>query len=144
MKAIVKYKAIDGREFITMKDCTDYELLIDRVETIMSRLPKLPKNDECDFANGHGYIQHDKEILLSVWNNLLEEFKSKIDHKWLDESKDMKSHPSWVSRLVGDYGIAPYERAWYRMHCVDKECREFGQPFYATNPDKAELFEIKL
>jgi hypothetical protein len=143
MKAIIKYQAKDNCEFINEKDCIEYEQRIDRVDAIMARLPKPPENDGCNFANGHGYIQHDKETLKSVWNDLLDEFKTKIEHKWLDESKDMIADASWVARLVGDYDIKPYWKAWNRMSNIERTtCREFGQPFYATHPDKAELVEI--
>ena len=145
MEIITKYKAKDQTEFTTKFDCLLYEELIDRVNSIMGRLPKLPEYQNCDFANGHGYIQHDKEVLTSVWNDLLDEFKTNIKHHWLDQSKDLKVDTSWVGRLVSDYNISPYNKAWYRMICIDRATfREFGQPYYAKNPDKAVLFEIQI
>lgn len=142
---VTKYKAKDNREFTNENDCVEYELLIDRVDAIIARLPKLPKDDGCKFANGHGYIQHDKEILRGVWNDLLSEFSTKIDHKWIEQSKDFKAHSSYVGRLVGDYDIKPYWIAWNRMSNVDLQTfREFGQPYYANNPNEAELFEINI
>lgn len=143
MEAIIKYKAKDGTEFTNEKNCIEYEQTIERVDRIMARLPKLPKDDGCSFANGHGFIQHDKDVLISVWNDLLDEFLKKIDHQWLSES-NMKAHPNYVGRLVDDYGIRPYSSSWYRMQCIDiNTCKEYGQPFYATHPDRAEQIGIK-
>lgn len=143
MKEIIKYVAKNGIEFTEKQKCIDYELLIDRVDKIMERLPKPPENDGCNFANGHGYIQHDRELLKSVWNDLLDEFATRIDHKWIEESKDFKADASWVARLVGDYDIKPYWQAWSRMSNIHRPTlREFGQPYFANNPDKAEQFDI--
>ena len=39
METITKFKAIDGREFNDKDECVKYELLIDRVNSIMNTLP---------------------------------------------------------------------------------------------------------
>ena len=143
MKEIIKYVAKDNTEFTDKAKCIAHEDTIDRVDAILQRLPKLPEDDGCKFVNGGGYIKHDRKVLLSVWNDLIDEFKKVIDHKWMDESKDMKADASWVGKLVGDYDIKPYWKAWNRMSCIHRESsREFGQPYYANNPDKAEQFEL--
>jgi hypothetical protein len=56
-----------------------------------------------------------------------------IDQQTIDNET---VHSSYVGRLLGDYGIRPLENAWYRFSCVDKQYREWGQPYFATNPDK--------
>jgi len=145
MKTIEKYIAKDLVEFTSKDECISYETLIDRVDNIMSVLPSLPKDDGCSFANGNGYIQHKKEVVVQVWNNLLDEFGGKIEHNWIRESKDMKAHSSYVARLVGDYDIKPYWKAWQRMENIDKQFREWGQPYYANNTDKIKadkMFEL--
>jgi len=45
MEIITKYKAIDGVEFKKMDDCLEYEALIARVHSLMSRLKPRPEND---------------------------------------------------------------------------------------------------
>lgn len=138
MKAITKFKAVDGKEFNSENECLDYENLIKKVDNIMKALPPLPKDDGCNFSNGSGFVQHDKTILRKVKINLLEEMKKHIDHKWIQETIDNDEvHPSYVSRLIDDYGISPLNKAWYRFMCIDKLNREWGQPYFAANPDKA-------
>ena len=136
METIQKFKAIDGVEFTDKQECIKYELLIDRVNSIMNTLPKHP--DICDFSNGSGYLQHDKTTLRNAKVSLLTICKEYIDHKWIQQTIDDDTvHPSWVGRLLGDYGIRPLERAWSRFQCIDSKYREWGQPYFASNPEKA-------
>lgn len=136
METITKFKAIDGKTFNSQSECLDYENLINTINNIMKKLPALP-NDSIDFTNGDGFIQHDKNILRSVQVNLLEVIKKYIKHNWVQQTIDDENvHPSYVGRLIDDYGLNPLNDAWYRFMCIDKFGREWGQPFYANNPDK--------
>lgn len=138
MKVITKFKAIDGKEFNSENECLDYENLIKKVNNIMKVLPPLPKDEGCSFSNGDGFVQHDKTILRKVQINLLEEMKKHIDHKWIQQTiDDENAHPSYIGRLISDYEIIPLKEAWNRFMCIDKLGREWGQPYFVTNPDKA-------
>ena len=137
MEKVTKFKAVDGTEFSKENDCVKYELLIKRVERIMSVLPQTPKNDNCSFANGGGYIQHDKTIIRHTKVQLLELMKEYIDHKWIQDTIDNENvHSSYVGRLVSDYNIKPLNDAWYRFMCIDEDNREWGQPYFANYPVK--------
>lgn len=123
METITKFKAIDGVEFNDKQECIKYELLIDRVNSIMNTLSK--HTDSCDFSNGSGYLQHDKTTLKNAKISLLTIMKEYIDHKWIQQTIDDDSiHPSHVGRLISDYGIRPLERAWNRIQCIDSKYRE--------------------
>ena len=142
MEKITKFKAIDGAEFNNKNECLDYENLIERVNAIMSKLPKLPSN-ETDFVNGAGFIQHGKLDLILARLSLLKICKEYINHKWIDQTMyDETVHPSWVARLLGDYGIRPLQKAWDRFLCIDKQHREWGQPYFAANPDKGQQVRL--
>ncbi len=53
-------------------------------------------------------------------------------------------HPSNIaSRFIDDSDCTPLKSAWWRLQCIDDKYREFNQPFYALNPDKAVMKEIK-
>lgn len=47
-------------------------------------------------------------------------------------------HPSWFSRLLDcETGLKEWHRAWHRIACINwRTHREYGQPYYANNPDK--------
>ena len=143
MEKIIKFKAIDGKEFTSETECLNYELLIKRVDEIMALLPPTPKDDGCSFANGDGYIKHEKTELRNVQVKLLKICKEYIDHKWIQQTIDDENiHPSYVGRLLGDYGITPLNDAWYRFICVDNQGREWGQPYYANNPEKGKQVQL--
>jgi len=136
MTAITKFKAIDGKEFDTEKECIDYEKLIDRVNQIMSLIPK--RIEDTDFANGSGFIQHNEKDLKTVKVNFLNLCKEYIDHKWIQQAIDDDTvHPSCVQRLLGDYNIMPLYKEWNRFSCIDSQFREWGQPYFATHPEEA-------
>ncbi len=143
METITKFKAIDGTEFTSETECLKYESLIRKVDSIMALLPPTPNNDGCSFANGDGYIKHDKAKLRNAQIQILELCKEYIDHKWIQQTIDDESvHPSYVGRLIDDYNIRPINKAWFRFMCVDKKSREWGQPYYANNPEKGEQVQL--
>ncbi len=142
MKAITKYKAIDGAEFDTEEKCIEREGLIDKINTIMSMLPSLPKDDGFKFVNGNGYIQHDKKLLFKVRIKLLNLMKPYIRHGWIDDTIKEKLNPSWVGRLLSDCNIIPLYDAWFRFMCIDKKHREWGQLFYADHAEERVEKEI--
>lgn len=141
MEIIQKFKAIDGVEFNDKEECIKYETLIDRVNSIINTLPKHPNT--CEFSNGSGYLQHNETTFKNAKISLLNICKEYIDHRWVQESiDDHNINPSYVGRLLDDYGIRPLYKAWYRIMCVDSKFREWGQLYYATNPNEAK--QVKL
>lgn len=143
MEVITKFKAIDGTEFKKESDCLKYELLIKRVDDIMALLPPKPNDDGCKFSNGSGYLQHEKTVLRNAQLQLLEICKEYIDHKWIQQTIDDENvHCSYVGRLLSDYNIKPLNNAWHRFSCIDKQQREWGQPYFALNPNEGEQVEL--
>jgi len=134
MKIITRYAAKDGSEFASESACTAYEKLCQKASKIMVLLSPLTAKIKSgfNFANGSGYIQHDASKFNEARNDLLKLFKTKIDHHWIDESMDGKGHPSYVARVVGEYGIRCFEDAWQRILCTDKSFREWGHPEEGT------------
>ena len=135
MEIITKFKAIDGKEFNTKNECIDYEILIDKVNKIMSLLPH-PIDDD-SFFNGGGYIQHCKANVKLSRINLLNLYGQYIKHPWIQQSIDNdKIDPSLVSRLLSDCNINPFIKSWNRLSCVDAKYREWGQPYFAQHPEE--------
>jgi len=140
METITKYKAVDGVEFYTHKECEDYELLIEEVDNIMSVLPS--PIETCDFFNGSGYIQHDKDTFESVRLKFLQLCQKHIDHNWLQQTIEGNCHPSWVGRLLDDYNIKPLYKSWNRLSRIDKLYREWGQQYFVEHPNKAKQIQL--
>lgn len=137
MNAVIKYVAYDGREFIDLSACLKYERDCRTADKIIAQLPERP--DSCDFSNGElGYIQHDRELFLKVRLELLEQAHKESPHDWLKQAmNDATIHSSWPSRIISECCTRQLCLAWNRISCVDSEFREWGQPYYANNPDKA-------
>ena len=142
MKTIQKYEANDGSVWDTETECLAHESLCERIRNVMKAFPPLPKNDGCSFANGGGYIQLSEPIVTKVREQLLDLIGEKVTHKWVQESRGGKKHPSWVHRLLSDCEITPLSKAWYRICCVDDQWREWGQPYYAAHPTEGEQRQI--
>jgi len=137
MKVITKYEAFDGSEFISEAKCAEHESSCNEIDLIMSALPKKP--DSCDFSNGSGYLQHEEDITLNVRNKFLEFAKRYTTHKWIQESidKGFEIDPSWAGRMISECAPSYISRQWYRFQCMDKQLREWGQPYYASHPEAA-------
>jgi len=135
MEVITKYKAVDGVEFYEEQQCADYETLISKTDRIMGSLKLIPDHDS-GFGNGKYYIQQTKDSFLIVRKELLELTKTFITHEWVKQSIDDESMSlSYVARLVDDGNIRPLNSAFYRLACIDSSFKEWGQPYYANNPE---------
>lgn len=138
MQTITKYVADDGSEHTTADDAIKRDALCVQVDAIMSTLPARPNDTGCNFSNGHGYFQHDADRAATVRYALLTLAKKHIAHRWIDESianPDVDS--SWAGRIISE-GPTPIYQAWVRIQCMDKQWREWGQPYYAMHSEKGE------
>lgn len=137
MKTVTKYIADDGAEFNNSTDCVAHDALCDEVSKIMATLPSRPADNDRQFSNGYGYLQHSPENFWHARDALLRIGKRLYPHTLFDRAlADRSMHPSFAGRLIG-YTSRPLYEAWYRISCVDKYLCEWGQPYYADNPDHA-------
>lgn len=138
MKTITKFQSDDGKEFDDEAKCVAHEKLCAEVVLIMASLPALPKDDGCNFSNGHGFIQHQRALFLAVRESLLHIGNRLMPHEWFSSAiANTSAHLSWAARLLDDIG-GPVATAWHRIYCTDSDLREWGQPYYAAHPDKGE------
>lgn len=142
MEQITKFRAVDGSEFDKESDCVSYEALIVEVETIMRKLDPIPEMDGCNFSNGYGFVQQTRAAFLIVKLELLLIAKRYTEFHWIQQTVDDDTvHLSYAGRIIDECCPRPVNRAWYRLMCIDKQFREWGQPYYANNPEKAPYFE---
>lgn len=137
MRQIVKYKADDGVEFFSMADCVQHEGNVNAAALIMSTLPKRPTSPA--FSCGSGYVQHIQGELITVRNKFLEFSKVYCTHPWIDQGLE-DDRPcighTGVARILSESLPKSVHVHWFRFVCIDKHFREWGQPYYALNPDK--------
>lgn len=138
MHTVTKYVAYDGTEFNVKTACIAHEHLCANVDAIMSALPERPDDEDCRFSNGHGYLQHNLVTLNATRIALLKLAQPYApDPPWIQQTIDGLVHPSWAGRLINDACPRPIYKAWRRFMCIDAQNREWGQPYYANNPDNA-------
>lgn len=142
MRKIQKWCAKDGAEFFEEEQCRSYERHCRAVKEAMEPMGKRPPG--CSFSNGSGYLQHTKEEFIAVRRKLLEIAKEFTDHRWIQDSidKGLTVHPSYAGRIISECTTIPLDRAWSRIMCVDKNFREWGQPYYAENPNEAKQIRL--
>lgn len=136
MEAITKFRTVDGREFNTESEAVAHEDCLARVQEAMADWPADPDAGTscCEFANGRGYIQLSESLVIGARNRLLDIIAGTIDHRWIAQSReDPTVDYSWVARLLDDYDHCA-SSAWYRIGCVDKSWRWWGQPYFRNNP----------
>jgi len=142
MKMITKYKAFDNTEYTDQSKCIEHEANCKQADLIINKLKKVPNS--CDFTNGEGYVQHDYSNVLSVRNEFLEFCKRYTTFKWIQETIDggFDVDASWAGRVIGESAPNYISKMWYRFSCIDKQQREWGQPYYAAN--KGDRKEVQL
>ncbi|MBK7362633.1 MAG: hypothetical protein IPJ01_10095 [Micavibrio sp.] len=131
MKKITKYEAIDGKVFNTEKECLEYEKIIEKVDVIMKPFDKRPKGT--NFTNGGGYLQHDtnevnkaKKQITELGNDI---FKCNADF-------------GFIGRYFDDSGYDCLYSAWGRLSNTDSKGREWGQGYFAVNPEKGKQIQL--
>ena len=129
MKAITKYQANDGVIFDEELKCVTYEQQLLQIDSIMRFMGKKPKDKGCEFANGGGYIQHDVKQLKQATNQLVILSKAILGIK-----EDVEF--GWIDRYFDDSNNRALYAAWSRLSNCDEQGREWGQDYYAINPEK--------
>jgi hypothetical protein len=138
MKPITIYESNDGTRYGTPEAARRNDDLIEQVKAAVAPLGERP--DDCDFTNGHGWLQHDPQTIRQVKLKLIEISRPLLG-EWMDLQE--KTHgvdlstvdSSWFSRML-DGDNRPLERAWKRIGCITPDGREVGQIYYASRMDQ--------
>jgi hypothetical protein len=137
MKELTIYVANDGTRFDKESDCLEYEKHCRIVYGLLYPLEDTPKDDGCSFANGHGYVQQEENVVKRVLNEVLEASLEVCDYKGTQQKlKGEDVHLSWIARMLSERGpmCRPYYEAVMRFMNIDAQSREWGQSYYALHP----------
>jgi len=146
---ITEYHSNDGRVFRSAQECKKHEMLVEQISLIIEKLPPKPTLSGCSFENGGGYVQHSKhdfeiakkELLSMALSYLPKTTKVKVGpYEWISSTMEdnhrQNVDPSWATKAIDDCCPSPIKDAWHRFHCTDNKYREWGQTYFAYNPDK--------
>lgn len=138
MNIITKYKAVDGKEFVTELECRNHESHIEQASEVNKILPSAV-DDNCSFVNGDGFIQQSPEDIAQFKKSLADLIGQKMGEevklKFLFNSRGI------AGRIIDDSGETYIYKLMTRLHCIDEQNREWGQVFYAIHPERASKCE---
>jgi hypothetical protein len=117
MRLVTRYEATDGSVWLSEGDALERDDLIEVCRNVERTASMKDRPSKTEYTSGRGYVQQPKgtrEYLLSAL-------------RVMGANRDSDG---------------PIGRLMYRMHCMDDDDREWGQPYYAMHPDQAENQEI--
>lgn len=139
MNKLTKYQAVDGREFKFLEDCLKYENDLHIISNIELELISRP--DNTNFLNGGGYIQQKESSVVSAMIKTIKLLDIPEDIKDKALQSPFKSRFGIIDRYLDDCDLL-HRKIWYRFMCIDDQYREWGQPYFAMNPDKGNQRKI--
>jgi hypothetical protein len=131
MRKITKYLSNDGLEFDSESLCLAHERLAYEVaERLKTLLPPVKDGAEA-------YTQQSGEVVLALQLWLVEQVEKASGQFWPEvrEAREPLGM-SIIGRFQCDCGPAAIRGAWFRLQCMDRKFREWGQPFYAIEANK--------
>jgi len=135
VKEIRKFVADDGTEFTSEVACLGHESLCNEIASIVSRLnPGTEKHGE--------FVQQSGPVALGVQRDLVLIFErlhpKMVDHhtEWAREAT-RPAGMTLIGRYMDDCGPSPLYAAWHRIMRMDHQFREWDQPYFAIQADKA-------
>lgn len=132
MKERTVFVTDDGREFQSRSQAEKHQKLLERLQQIETLPPR-----RRDIAHGK-WIQHPVEQYRK-WRMALVKMTKEYFPDTYPDADPMEIHPhSYMGRVVDDSGPDPLRKQWQRLACTTDDGREFDQPYFALNPDKAE------
>lgn len=126
MKAVIRYIAADGSEWLTEDKALERDALSARCQALHDRLGPVVKRGrrQVDPANVAAVKRDTVQLCRVVHPN-----EAVFQHPAAD------IHPmSYAGRFLNEVG-GPLDKLWYRFCCINGEW-EYEQPFFAINPDK--------
>lgn len=125
MEIISLFKTADGKTFSTPEEALEYESIMREVQDF---LLAFAENDTIDFSNGDGYIQHPSGTRDKMGKKLVE-----LSNRWFKPDEPFINFTYYLGRLIDDNQMKCLNKLSYRIMCIDKDEKEWGQPYYANN-----------
>ena len=135
-RAVTMYQSDDGMLWFTDDKAVARNALI--AECLAAVAPLKPRPSD----SFKGYIQQDPAVVATVKKTILDiasRVHPGLTDGWYDGTLDgaAKVNQHGIAyRMLTDEPDQPLGKAWFRMLCLDDQCREWEQMYYGMNPDK--------
>lgn len=146
---VKKYKSFDGLMFDDMHKCSEHETVMRDIKDVTATLEPIP--DDMDFTNGHGYIQQfpvhfnfAKAQALRLAIKYTPDNEDKINGYIKEYTLNARSYshePGAFLELMRKLKYLGTKRQVIIFLCdrfcqTDTKYREWGQMYYALNPEE--------
>lgn len=133
-RAVTMFRADDGTLWTTDEQAVARNTLIAECAAAVAPLKPRPSD------SFKGYIQQVPAVVATVKKALLDianRDRRLLEH-WYDGTVESaaKVHQHGIVWRVLSENDGPLSRAWFRMVCLDDQCREWDRMYYGMNPDK--------
>lgn len=125
------FRADDGTLWPTDEQAVARNTLIAECATAVAPLKPRPAD------SFKGYIQQDPAVVVVVKKAILDiANRDRAIDPWYDGTVESaaKVHQHGIVWRVLSENDGPLSRAWFRIVCLDDQCREWDQMYYATHP----------
>lgn len=136
IKKVVVYEASDGTRFDCRKDAEAWESLC--LGIVVATRPLGDRPSSPAFRGGFGCVVHAVATVGEVRDALMP-FTVAAFPRWFAANRHPETFTqvsteamAWLTQQHALLGPA-----WYRLVCIDATGREWGQPYFAKNPDRA-------
>ncbi len=133
MKEIIKFVADDGSIHPSKEACVRYESLLSNVNNLMNSLNKIPNTTA--FRNGEGFVRQSMSVVKELKTKIV-----KVGREYLNIKDNIGF--SIAGRYFDDCGVKCLYSAWGRLAHIDETGREWGQGYYAVNPEKGKQIDL--
>jgi hypothetical protein len=132
-RAVTMFRSDDGVLWETDAQAVDRNTIIAACADAIGRLKPRPESFE-------GYVQQDPVTVLAAKATILKiaDRDGHLSKHWdiADPAKVASRGIIW--RVIDEMSDSPIAKAWWRFTCMDDECREWEQPYFAINPGTGE------
>lgn len=129
MNIVTRYESEDGVLWLKELDAQRRDAYIVALQKANVCLGDNPRTSE--FYNGELFMQHtfdDVKRFIELVGDALYIENLKRCQMWREQPQGI------IGRYLDDAND-PASRYYYRLQCIDSQNREWGQPYYANNPN---------
>lgn len=147
MKPITRFLADDGAEFASELEALERDALVAELIEVEKHL--IPRPSGGHFTESGEYVQQSGPVVLAFQRRLIRMFATRYDahlgERWARYLViEVPVGNTYLGRLVSDCAPPCFNRTWWRLWCMDRRFREYGQPYFAHQADKALDSALKM